>query len=106
MLVVRRRAQPRVHLLEAEAAAPRAVVVVAVQVQHPPTGAGAGGGEQALREAGAHDDHVELLGELGGLHFPGPRVAEFGGGEEQRTIKANQKAGILKKVREKDIQLR
>ena len=69
MVVVRWRAQPRVHLLEAEAAAPRAVVVVAVQVQHPPTGAGAGGGEQALREAGAHDDHVELLGELGGLHF-------------------------------------
>ena len=76
MVVVRWRAQPRVHLLEAEAAAPRAVVVVAVQVQHPPTGAGAGGGEQALREAGAHDDHVELLGELGGLHFWAARVAE------------------------------
>ena len=56
--------EPRVHLLEAEAAAPRAIVVVAVQVQHPLTGAGAGGGKQALREAGAHDDDVELLGEV------------------------------------------
>jgi hypothetical protein len=56
--------EPSIHLLEAVAAAPRAVMVVAVQVQHSLTGAGAGGGKQALREAGAHDDDVELLGEV------------------------------------------
>ena len=66
-LVVRwdwRPTEPRVHLLEAEAAAPRAVVVVAIQVQHPLTGASAGSGKQALREAGTYDNDVELLREV------------------------------------------